>query len=63
MIEVKFYYQRVNGIWYVGFKTFTDVQKAIKFIYKCVHSKKMVYSGEVTCDDPEDLEIINRRNF
>ena len=61
MIEVKFYYQRTNGHWYTGFKTFHDVHKAIRFIYKCNISPKMVYSGEVECDDPYDQDLISRR--
>ena len=61
MIEIKFYYQKLNGHWYYAHKTFYSVHSAIKFIYKCNRSSKLLYSGEFTCDDPYDVEIINRR--
>lgn len=61
MIEIKFYYQKLNGNWNIATKTFNDVYKAIRFIYKCNRSPKLLFSGDVTCDDPYDLELIHRR--
>ena len=61
MIEIVYYYQRVNGHWYKATKTFYNVNKAIRFIYKCNNSSKMLYSGEFTCDDPYDMALINSR--
>ena len=61
MIEIEYYYQRLDGKWYKVTKTFYSTQKAIRFIYKCNSSSRMLYSGDITCDDPFDFELIQRR--
>ena len=61
MIEITFYYLKVDGNWYRGTKNFNDTDKAIRFIYKCLRSSKLVFSGEINCEDDYDLEIIRHR--
>ena len=61
MIEVKFYYMRHNGDIFQGYKYFSTAEKAVRFMYKCKRSKTLIYSGEFTCNDPYDVEYINRR--
>ena len=63
MIEIKFYYRNALGKWYQAFKCFNNPYTALRFIRKCNASPKMLYSGEFTCDDPLDMEIINRANI
>lgn len=60
MIEVVYYYvSKLTGHWMKATKTFYDVKKAVRFIYKVNRTMNMSYDGEFTCDDPEDTEYIN----
>ena len=61
MIEVKYYYINKFGTPIEAYVHFCRVDSAVKFMYKCKNSKNMIYSGEFSCDDPTDTEIINRR--
>lgn len=61
MIEIKYYYILKDGTITTSYAYFNKVDKAIRFLYKIKNSKNMFYSGEVGCDDPYDLEQINRR--
>lgn len=61
MIEIKYYYQKLNGIWYQAYKTFYRADKALRFLYKCKSSPRLVYDGDIACDDPLDFEYIQRR--
>lgn len=61
MIEVKYYYIKKNGNIMQHYAYFHRVESAIRFMYKCKNSKNLVYSGEFSCTDPYDTEVINRR--
>ena len=63
MIEVKFYYKKLNGKWYQAWKSFNSAFMAVRFIRKCNASPKMIYSGEFSADDPIDAEYIWRANI
>ena len=59
MIEIEFIYIRKDGLPSRAFKTFYNVKKAVKFLYKIKNSKNMVFTGNFSCDDPNDTEYIN----
>lgn len=62
MIEIKYYYlKKGSNIPMVAYANFYNVEKAIRFMYKCKSSKTLIYSGEFSCDDSCDTEEINRR--
>lgn len=60
MIEVEFDYKNINGDWKTGSRTFYDVEKAIRFIYKCQRDPRLSYSS-FSADDSETCEYINWR--
>ena len=60
MIEVEFNYKNISGEWKTGSRTFYDVEKAIRFIYKCQRDPRLSYSS-FSADDSETCEYINWR--
>lgn len=61
MIEVKYLYIRRDGKITQHYAYFTKADKALRFMFKCEHSKDLVYGGEFSCTDPLDTEYILRR--
>lgn len=61
MIEIKFYYKKLDGKWYQSYKQFNNPKKAVGFLYKCKSSPRLIYDGDIACDDPMDYEYIQRR--
>lgn len=59
MIEIFYYYTRKDGKIMQYSAIFTNVQKAVRFMYKLKNHKKYVFTGEFTCDDPWDTDYIN----
>ena len=63
MIFVQYcYYKKTTGKWYRAEKSFTDINKAVRFMYAIRNSKDKVYDG-FSCEDSETCEEINRRFF
>ena len=60
MIEVMYFYHRNDGKIITHYAYFHRADRALRFIYKCIRSPKMVY-GSVNCDDPYDQEWIESR--
>lgn len=61
MIEIEYWYlSKKQSNWIKSFAYFTDVNKAIRFMYKCKSDKNMRL-GDWACDDAYDTEIINRK--
>lgn len=61
MIEVKYYYIKKDNTIMEHYAYFHNANKALRFMFKCKNSKRMVYSGEFSSDDPLDTEYILRR--
>ena len=61
MIEVEYYYKhKITGEWSKSFAYFSDVTKAVRFMYKCKSASNMRL-GDFTCDNQWDTEEIYRR--
>ena len=61
MIDIEYLYIRKDNTCIRHHAKFYDAQKALRFLYKLKNSKNMVYTGNITCDDPYDLEYIQSR--
>ena len=61
MIEVEYYYKhKITGEWKKAYVYFQDVNKAVRFLYKC-KSDKYMYPGDYSCDNQWETEEIQRR--
>ena len=61
MIEIEYWYlSKKQGGWTKACAYFTNLDKAIRFMYMCKRNKNMRL-GDWTCDDPWDTEEIERR--
>ena len=61
MIQVEYIYIKRDNTPIRHIAKFFNVNSAVRFMYKCVRSKNMVYTGDFTCDDSEEVFEINRR--
>lgn len=60
MIRVEYIYIKKDNTPVRHFATFWTPKSAVRFMYKCIRSKNLVYTGDFTCDDSEETEEINR---
>ena len=61
MIRVEYIYIKKDNTPIRHVAKFFTVNSAVRFMYKCARSKNMVYTGDFTCDDSEEVFEINRR--
>ena len=57
MIEVEFSYKNIAGEWKKGSRTFTEEEKAIRFIFKCQRDPRLVFCS-FGADDYETTQYI-----
>ena len=62
MIEVEyFYFKNSTQSWEKAYAYFSNVNSAVRFMYKCLHSKNMRYDGTFSCDNAYETEQIVRK--
>ena len=57
MIEVEFNYKNISGEWKTSSRTFYDVEKAIRFIFKCQRDPRLIFVS-FGADDYETTQYI-----
>ena len=55
MIEIEFEYKNISGEWKTSSRSFTDIEKAIRFMYKCKRDPRLIYKS-FSAEDSETCE-------